>query len=85
MLLSFMLLIYITLIDLFLFIFTLTYQHDIVFNELTAEEHLRLFSILKNIDSKLINEEIVKKLKEVDLYNVRNKLVGSFSGGMKYF
>jgi len=56
-------------------------QHDILWRELTAKEHLTLFAELKgakNIDS-LINQT----LEDVRLTHVANVRVGTFSGGMK--
>jgi len=58
-------------------------QHDILWNELTAKEHLEIFADLKGI-ARSVREEVIKeKLESVGLYNVRNKKAGSFSGGMK--
>lgn len=58
-------------------------QHDILWNDLTAREHLLLFSILKGVSLKSIWEDVNQKLKDVDLFQVANHVAGSFSGGMK--
>eukprot|EP01116_Phalansterium_solitarium_P019773 TRINITY_DN564_c0_g2_i1.p1 TRINITY_DN564_c0_g2~~TRINITY_DN564_c0_g2_i1.p1 ORF type:complete len:1819 (+),score=747.59 TRINITY_DN564_c0_g2_i1:87-5543(+) len=58
-------------------------QHDIVWNELTAREHLRLFARLKGIESELVEREVSGKLDYMGLLHVADQRVGSFSGGMK--
>eukprot|EP00743_Colponemidia_sp_Colp-15_P008092 GILK01008768.1.p1 GENE.GILK01008768.1~~GILK01008768.1.p1 ORF type:complete len:953 (+),score=144.68 GILK01008768.1:132-2990(+) len=58
-------------------------QHDILWGELTAREHLRMFAQLKNIPKNEIESEIDQKLTEVGLLDVGNALTGTFSGGMK--
>ncbi|KAJ5080784.1 intein-containing abc transporter a family member 1-related precursor [Anaeramoeba ignava] len=58
-------------------------QHDILWDELTAKEHLELFAKLKNMKSKEIKDEISQRLEEVELSDVANLRVGAFSGGMK--
>lgn len=47
----------------------------------TATEIIRYFAGLKEIN--ITNEEIEKRLKDVNLYDDRKKKVGGFSGGMK--
>lgn len=58
-------------------------QHDILWNELTAEEHLEIFADLKGVPRQLRTAVIKDKLESVGLYGVRDKKAGSFSGGMK--
>ncbi|KAJ3435390.1 abc transporter a family member 1-related [Anaeramoeba flamelloides] len=58
-------------------------QHDILWDELTAREHIKIFAGLKNIPKQQIPLEIEDRLAEVDLIDVGNQRVGSFSGGMK--
>ena len=58
-------------------------QHDILFEDLTAIEHLELYSCLKNIPREERKKIIIEKLAEVTLTSVGNKRVSSFSGGMK--
>lgn len=58
-------------------------QHDILFDELTATEHIKLYAGLKGVaesDWEMIIEE---RLGAVKLLKVANNPVGSFSGGMK--
>eukprot|EP01027_Heterolobosea_sp_BB2_P007024 GEZU01010510.1.p1 GENE.GEZU01010510.1~~GEZU01010510.1.p1 ORF type:complete len:865 (+),score=220.98 GEZU01010510.1:155-2749(+) len=58
-------------------------QHDILWDDLTAREHLQIFAEFKGIPRKHIKDEIDKRLRDVNLYEVGNKTVGTFSGGMK--
>jgi ABC-type multidrug transport system ATPase subunit len=58
-------------------------QHDILWDELTAEEHLIMFSKLKQIPEDRIDQEVETKLKQVNLFDVKNAWSGTFSGGMK--
>lgn len=58
-------------------------QHDIIWPELTAIEHLRFFCNLKGIPRSRIESEIVKQLKLVKLSDVGHHKVSTFSGGMK--
>ena len=58
-------------------------QHDILWNEMSPCEHLRLFSRLKDLDESVVEETVESTLKHVNLYLVRDHPVSSFSGGMK--
>ena len=58
-------------------------QHDILWDKLTAMEHLRMFARLRNLETEAAEEEAFKLLKAVNLYEVRNDVSASFSGGMK--
>ena len=58
-------------------------QHDILWDEMSAREHLELFSYLKNVPSKERATLIKEKLEMVRLTKVGDNRVGSYSGGMK--
>jgi ABC-type multidrug transport system ATPase subunit len=58
-------------------------QHDILWEELTPEEHLEIYSVFKGIPNEKQNSLIQDTLNEVELSKVRNQLVSTFSGGMK--
>ena len=58
-------------------------QHDILWEELTAMEHLLLFSQLKGRSRLQAATESKSKLTQVSLFDVKDALVGTFSGGMK--
>jgi len=58
-------------------------QHDILWDEMTAREHLELFCYLKNVPSQQREAMIKEKLEMVRLTRVGSNRVGSYSGGMK--
>jgi ABC-type multidrug transport system ATPase subunit len=58
-------------------------QHDILWDELTAREHLRIFAWLKGVPKGEMAAIIEQKLGEVSLSEVGDALAGTFSGGMK--
>eukprot|EP00941_MAST-03F_sp_MAST-3F-sp1_P000804 g804.t1 len=58
-------------------------QENVLFPHLTAGEHLQFFGELKNLSGKELEAEIVKRLSDVELLDVRHKGAGKFSGGMK--
>lgn len=55
-------------------------QHDRLWTELSAYEHIRLFATLKNQGSK---ENITRILKKVYLEKDKFQASGEYSGGMK--
>lgn len=58
-------------------------QFDILWDELTAEEHLQIFAKLKGVPDNKIPDEIDVRLREVNLHKYKNAMSGTFSGGMK--
>ena len=58
-------------------------QFDILWGELTAREHLDLFAKLRGIPQSQIPALIKEKLIEVNLENVADSVVRTYSGGMK--
>ncbi len=59
-------------------------QHDVLYDNLTVAEHLKLFCKLKGMeDSKLVDHEITTLLADLDLSNKRNSKARELSGGMK--
>ncbi|CAI2182580.1 9789_t:CDS:2 [Funneliformis geosporum] len=58
-------------------------QHDILFNDLTAREHIELYAGIKNIPVEEIQKLVDERLASVRLTKVADKLAGGFSGGMK--
>ena len=58
-------------------------QHDILFPELTANEHCILFAHIKGVPVNEINKECEERLKFMDLLDVRHHRSSTFSGGMK--
>jgi ABC-type multidrug transport system ATPase subunit len=58
-------------------------QHDVIWPELTAREHLRLFGELKGVPKEQMEAEIDKRLRDVLLFDVGDNPARKFSGGMK--
>jgi len=58
-------------------------QHDILWDDLTAREHLDIFARLKSIPKEKRAQEIEDRLADVALTEVGDHLAGSYSGGMK--
>lgn len=58
-------------------------QHDILWDELTAEEHFLIYCSLRNINNVYYQEAVSYYLSEVNLLNQKDNPVENFSGGMK--
>lgn len=59
-------------------------QHDLLWEGLTAREHLLFYGRLKNLkDGQELKKAVDSSLKDVNLYQVGDNIVGSYSGGMK--
>ena len=58
-------------------------QHDILWNELTPYEHIELYASLRKKKKNDIKKIVEIKMKEVNLEQVTNDKVSTFSGGMK--
>ncbi|KAI9223359.1 hypothetical protein BC828DRAFT_345046 [Blastocladiella britannica] len=58
-------------------------QHDILFNDLTAAEHVELYGGIKCLSRKEIQRVIDERLEAVRLTKVKNHFAGTYSGGMK--
>jgi ABC-type multidrug transport system ATPase subunit len=58
-------------------------QFDILWNEMTAQEHLYMFARLKNVPVQQINHRINQILSFVSLEGEKKTKVQNFSGGMK--
>lgn len=58
-------------------------QHDILFDELTVEEHLDFFCKLKGYPSHLVRAETDRMVKALQLENKRRAMSCTLSGGMK--
>ncbi|KAJ1554144.1 ATP-binding cassette sub- A member 1 [Cladochytrium tenue] len=58
-------------------------QHDILFDELSAREHIELYAGLKGVPKRYWPELFEERLKAVKLWTVRNVRAGTYSGGMK--
>ncbi|KAJ3084515.1 ATP-binding cassette sub- A member 1, partial [Quaeritorhiza haematococci] len=58
-------------------------QHDILFNDLTAREHVELYAGLKGVPRNQWAKLCEDRLKQVRLWKVRDQRAGTYSGGMK--
>lgn len=58
-------------------------QHDILFNDLTAFEHIELYGGLKNLSKQEIQRVAEERLGQVKLLKVQHLKSGTYSGGMK--
>ncbi|XP_035229229.1 ATP-binding cassette sub-family A member 3-like isoform X2 [Stegodyphus dumicola] len=58
-------------------------QHNILYDDLTVEEHLKIFAALKGIRWSDISDEISHVLNVLYLTEKRNELAKTLSGGMK--
>ncbi|KAH9528515.1 phospholipid-transporting ATPase ABCA3 [Dermatophagoides farinae] len=58
-------------------------QFDVLYDELTCEEHLRLFAVVKNCPPKRVSMEVSHVLEQLGLTFKRRVLSKDLSGGMK--
>ncbi|KAI9916016.1 hypothetical protein PsorP6_007033 [Peronosclerospora sorghi] len=58
-------------------------QHDVLFNELTVEEHLLLFGTMKRVPSESLQAEVERMIREVGLVEKRKIAARKLSGGQK--
>lgn len=58
-------------------------QHDVLFEFLTPEDHLRLFSSFKGTPAHEVEEQVQKMLVDIDLVSVKNQQSRTLSGGQK--
>ena len=58
-------------------------QHDVLWPELSVEEHLRLFCAIKGVATERVDAEIAKALREVGLTEKLRYRSGALSGGQR--
>ncbi|CAG8495553.1 10807_t:CDS:2 [Ambispora gerdemannii] len=58
-------------------------QHDLLFNDLTAREHIELYAGIKMVPREEIETLVNERLAAVRLTKVADKFAGTYSGGMK--
>ena len=58
-------------------------QHDVLWNDLTARDHVAFYGRLKGLTGQQLSASVQKVLADVKLLHVADKQAGKFSGGMK--
>ena len=58
-------------------------QHDILFDQLTAKEHLLFYGRIRGVPSNLLKEEVNKTLNDIDLMSKADSRANNLSGGQK--
>ncbi|XP_053669271.1 cholesterol transporter ABCA5-like [Anopheles marshallii] len=58
-------------------------QHDILFETLTPKEHLYFFAAVRGIPPALVDSEVKKTLRDIDLFDTAETRVKHLSGGQK--
>ena len=58
-------------------------QHDVLFDQLTVEEHLSFFAKLKSCPSHRVKQEVERMIACVGLTDKRHTQTRALSGGMK--
>lgn len=58
-------------------------QENVLWEELTGEEHLRFYGRLKDLGGKALDDEVALRLQQVELHNDGHKAAGAYSGGMQ--
>lgn len=58
-------------------------QHDILFDQLSAREHLYFFAAVRGIRKRQIKAEVKRTLRDVDLYETAETIAKNLSGGQK--
>ncbi|OWY94279.1 ABC transporter [Phytophthora megakarya] len=58
-------------------------QHDVLFQDLTVEEHLLLFATMKHVPRNKVRSSVDKMVEDVGLTEIRHALAKTLSGGQK--
>jgi ABC-type multidrug transport system ATPase subunit len=58
-------------------------QHDILWQDLTVEEHLLFYARLKGVQPEDEKEAVARAMEAVDLQDYKNRLSQALSGGQK--
>jgi ABC-type transport system involved in cytochrome c biogenesis ATPase subunit len=58
-------------------------QDNVLWPELSTEDHLYIYGRLRGLDKKTLKSEIPFVLKKYSLHSVSKKMISTFSGGMK--
>lgn len=58
-------------------------QHDLLWDALTGREHLLFYGRIKNLNGLNLKKSVDSTLRSVNLFDVQDYLVSTYSGGMK--
>ena len=58
-------------------------QHDLLWDDLNAAEHIRMFAQIKGVARRDLDDEIKQVLRKVHLTEAAQQPAGGYSGGMK--
>ncbi|RWS10623.1 ATP-binding cassette sub-family A member 1-like protein [Dinothrombium tinctorium] len=58
-------------------------QHNVIYDELTVEEHLKLFAAIKGTPWSLLKDEVSKTMNQLNISQKSHFSASSLSGGMK--
>ncbi|CCI42643.1 unnamed protein product [Albugo candida] len=58
-------------------------QHDVLYDDLTVEEHLRLFGAMKCISGYKLDDDVANLIREIGLNDKKHTLARDLSGGQK--
>ena len=58
-------------------------QHDILFSDLTMQEHLEMFCYFKGVGEEYIDYEVEQTLKDFRIYDIRNIVAKNLSAGQR--
>lgn len=58
-------------------------QHDVLFDNLTVQEHLELYTVFKGVKPKDCEDEINQMLSDLELLEQRDRVVKDLSGGQR--
>lgn len=58
-------------------------QHNVLFEDLTVQEHLEFFTTLKGMKGSVMRDEVSRMIASIGLTNKKHVAVKMLSGGMK--
>ncbi|RLN06486.1 hypothetical protein BBJ28_00024284, partial [Nothophytophthora sp. Chile5] len=59
------------------------FQHDVLYPELSVQDHLEFYARIKGYTGEELEEEVTTKIREVGLVDKRDTISSALSGGMK--
>lgn len=56
-------------------------QHNVLFDYLTAREHLEIYAAFKGVPQDQIRKRVDKMIHEIELSDIQNQIASTLSGG----